>query len=111
MQEEKFMEIYTDGEDSFVDIVNINNHIYKRFFSSYKFNNEYEIDKFIDAAIIDENCQIDKQYGKCTILKDMKTGEKTYYIYRSDLMIEKVVLQEITRISVTEINEKLSVKF
>ncbi len=113
--QEKFMEIYGefnwDGQEKYVDVLTINGHIYKRFFSNYKFTNANDIDRFIESAIIDKNCLVDKQTKNCTILKDSKTGETTYYIYRSELLIEKVVLHEIGRLTSTELKEQLNLNY
>ena len=113
--QEKFMEIYGefnwDGQEKYVDVLTVNGRIYKRFFSNYKFTNVNDINKFIDSAIIDENFLVDKQTKICTVLKDSKTGETTYYIYGSELLVEKVVLHEIGRITTSEIKEQLSLNY
>lgn len=112
-RQEKFIEIYNnnqgDGNEGYVDIVSINGHIYKRFFSSIKFKNTFEIDLFVDKIIIDENFQMIKQSGNCTIFEELKTRDTKYYIYRNELLIEKIVLQEIERITYNEIKQKHSI--
>jgi hypothetical protein len=114
-QQEKFIEIYNhnqgNGHESYVDIVTINGIVHKRFFSSNKFNNSHEVDQFIDKIIIDENFQMTKQSGNCIVFEEMKTGDTKYYVYRNDLFVEKVVLQEIERIGKNEINQKLSISW
>ncbi len=111
--QEKFIEIYNqnqgNGNESYVDIVSINGIVYKRFFSSIKFNNTHEIDQFFDQIVINENFQMIKQSGNCVIFEEMKTGDTKYYVYRNELFVEKVVLQEIERIGKSEINQKLSI--
>lgn len=113
--QEKFIEIYNHNQgtskESYVDIVTISGIVYKRFFSSTKFNSSHEVDQFIDKIVIHENFQMVKQSGNCTIFEEMKTGDTKYYVYRNELFVEKVVLQEIERIGKNEINQKLSISW
>ena len=114
MQEEKFMEIYqnTNGtSESYVDVVNKNGRIYKRFFSTVKFQNEWELDRFFEKIVIDDNCQMIRNNKICSVFEDRKTGETKYYVYRNELRIEKVVMQEIEKISKNEIAEKICINY
>ena len=61
--------------------------------------------------MIDENFEMEKESGICTIFKEMKTGNTKYYVYRNELYIEKIVFQEIERITNAEINKKLSISW
>ena len=113
--QQKFIEIYnqkqSNGNESYVDIVSINGIVYKRFFSTIKFNNTHEIDEFIDQIVINENFQMVKQSGNCVIFEEMKTGDTKYYVYSNELFVEKIVLQEIERIGKNEINQKLTISW
>ena len=110
---EKYIEIYNnsneDGNEKYVDIVTLNGRIFKRFFSSSKFNNSKEVYDFIDTLVIDRNCQMIKQDKECTIFSDMINDDTRYYVYLDRLSVEKIILEKIEHIKENEIKDKFSI--
>ena len=106
---EKYIEIYNNSNEKYVDIVTLNGRIFKRFFSSSKFNNSKEVYDFIDILIIDRNCQMIKQDKECTIFGDMLNDDTRYYVYLDKLSVEKIILEKIEHITENEIKDKFTI--
>jgi hypothetical protein len=107
---ERYIEIYNnnqeEGKEKYIDIVTLNGRIFKRFFSSSKFNNSKEVYNFIDILVIERNCQMIKQDKECTIFGDLLNDDTRYYVYLDKLFVEKIILQKIEHIKENEIKEK-----
>ena len=110
---EKYIEIYNNsnkaGNEQYIDIVTLNGRIFKRFFSSSKFNNSKEVYDFIDTLIIDRNCQMIKQDIECTIFGNILNDNTRYYVYLDKLSVEKIILEKIEHIKENEIKDKFTI--
>lgn len=91
-----------------VTIENKNGTIYKKYYSSRKFNDRFEIDVLIDDLTIDHNCVLKTSTKDVTILHDTKHPSTVYYIW-PNFLVEKLVCEELYKYNKVEQSQKFSI--
>lgn len=91
-----------------VTIENKNGSIYKKYYSSRKFNSRFEIDVLIDDLVIDHNCLLKSSSKDVTIVHDTKHPSTVYYIW-SNFLVEKIVCEELDKFNSVEQAQKFSI--
>ncbi len=91
-----------------VTIENRNGSIYKKYYSSRKFNDRFEIDVLIDDLVIDHNCLLKSSSKDVTIIQDRNHPSTIYYIWPNSL-VEKIVCEELDKFNSVEQAQKFSI--
>lgn len=82
--------------------------IVKKYYSSMRLVVSTYKDILIQNLIIDHGCIMKECNKDYVLLEDSKTGKTQYYIW-NDLLVEKVMWEEMEKINMNEIREKLSI--
>jgi hypothetical protein len=98
--------------ESFIDVVIMNGHLCKRYYTYTTIPTEYHKNLLIDSIVIDEGCVMVSCDSLCTVFEDLRTGtNKMFYVY-NDLAVEKIVYEEIKEVEeAKEYMHKLEMKY
>ncbi len=91
-----------------VTIENKNGTIYKKYYSSRKFNDRFEINLLIDDLTIDHNCVLKESNKDFTMLQDTKHPSTVYYIW-PNFLVEKIVCEELDKFNTVAQKQKFSI--
>ena len=94
--------------EQFVSVELKDGMIVKKYYSSVRLSDSSHKDILIENLVIDHGCLMKESTKDYVLLEDLKTGKTQYYIW-NDLLVEKVMWEEIEKINMNEIKEKLSI--
>ena len=101
-------EFESSPTEQFVSVELKDDILYKKYYSSMKLMTNAHKDTLIENLIIENGCIMKKYTKDYVILEDFKTGFTQYYIW-NDLHVEKIMWEEIEKVNLNEIKEKLSI--
>ncbi len=96
--------------EQFVSVELKDGVLFKKYYSSMKLVTNSHKDILIQNLTIDHDCVMKKVTKDYVLLEDFKTGHTQYYIW-NDLRVEKVMWEEIEKLNMNEIQDKLTIGF